>query len=237
MNTTSAPMEAPNQASLDELRGHLLDALAHDLRSPITSIYMWIEILERKRDEATLARGLEVIARSARTQARMLDEATELAAVFVASPHVERAPLDFAAIVEDEIASIHERPDDSAQLLLVRADDDYQMVGDTARLRQLVRSIVGNARRAAIKLELHLSATPELINFSILDAGAPPSESRIPSLLEIRSARSAGEKPVRMTALQLAAAKRNAELHDGSLEPLHADADSSKAGICLRLPR
>lgn len=53
-------------------RNQLLASLSHDLRTPVTAILMWIDVLRRQPGELT--RGLQAIERSARAQTRILDE-------------------------------------------------------------------------------------------------------------------------------------------------------------------
>ena len=53
-------------------KDQLLAAVSHDLRTPVTAILMWIDVLRRQPGELT--RGLQAIERSVRTQTRILDE-------------------------------------------------------------------------------------------------------------------------------------------------------------------
>lgn len=53
-------------------KDQLLAAVSHDLRTPVTAILMWIDVLRRQPGELT--RGLQAIERSARAQTRILDE-------------------------------------------------------------------------------------------------------------------------------------------------------------------
>lgn len=53
-------------------KDQLLAAVSHDLRTPVTAILMWIDVLRRQPGELT--RGLQAIERSARAQTRILDD-------------------------------------------------------------------------------------------------------------------------------------------------------------------
>jgi CheY-like chemotaxis protein len=53
-------------------RDELLAAVSHDLRTPVTAILMWIDVLRRSPGE--LVRGLAAIERSVRAQTRILDD-------------------------------------------------------------------------------------------------------------------------------------------------------------------
>lgn len=57
------------------LENELLRALGHDLRAPLNAILGWTALLQRCPDDpATVRRATETIDRSARAQARMVDE-------------------------------------------------------------------------------------------------------------------------------------------------------------------
>lgn len=53
-------------------RNQLLASLSHDLRTPVTAILMWIDVLRRQPGE--LVRGLAAIERSVKAQTRILDD-------------------------------------------------------------------------------------------------------------------------------------------------------------------
>jgi len=72
-------------------KDQLLAALSHDLRTPVTAILMWIDVLRRQPGELT--RGLAAIERSARAQTRILDELLAR----LAEPEPEPTPTPEAA--------------------------------------------------------------------------------------------------------------------------------------------
>lgn len=72
-------------------KDQLLAAVSHDLRTPVTAILMWIDVLRRQPGE--LVRGLQAIERSARAQTRILDELlTTLSAAEEPAPEAPTPP-------------------------------------------------------------------------------------------------------------------------------------------------
>lgn len=69
----SEPTDRDDAEQTARRRGELVAALSHDLRTPIAAILMWVDVLQRHPEQ--LARGLQAIARSARTQTALLDRA------------------------------------------------------------------------------------------------------------------------------------------------------------------
>ena len=66
----------------NELKDQFLAVLSHELRSPLSSITGWADILERHGSkDAVLAKAAAVIRRNARLQARMIDDLLDMSAV------------------------------------------------------------------------------------------------------------------------------------------------------------
>jgi GAF domain-containing protein len=62
---------------LTQFESHARRVLSHDLRTPLNTILGWVKILESGASPEKVTKGLDVIGRSARTQAQMIDEALE----------------------------------------------------------------------------------------------------------------------------------------------------------------
>jgi CheY-like chemotaxis protein len=74
---------AAAEQALSEQR-ETLARLSHDLRTPVTAILMWVDVL--RHHPAQLVRGLQAIERSARAQTEILERAVERILEPAASP-------------------------------------------------------------------------------------------------------------------------------------------------------
>ncbi|HEY0194014.1 MAG TPA: response regulator [Kofleriaceae bacterium] len=175
------------------MRDELLAVLAHDLRAPLHAILGWSEILlARAGGPPVLAApaagpklpgaaplpadpraGLEAIARNARAQAQLIEDAVDLNRLFSGKQRLEVQPLDVSAVVAAAVDAV--QPAALAKELTIAPvlDADAQCAADPQRLLQIVtrllreaiklspaRSQIGIAgRRADGQLELTISST------------------------------------------------------------------------------
>lgn len=71
-------------------KDQLLAAISHDLRTPVTAILMWIDVLRRQPNQLT--RGLEAIERSSRALTRILDDLLARLSTGEPTPSSEPSP-------------------------------------------------------------------------------------------------------------------------------------------------
>jgi len=70
--------QAQHDVSLAEENKHMaLSKLSHDLRTPLSTIVGWAQVLRAQNPPAEMLHGLEVIERNARTQTRIIQELLE----------------------------------------------------------------------------------------------------------------------------------------------------------------
>ena len=84
-----------------------LAILSHELRTPLTAMLGWIALLRHHDLSSThVNRGLDVLERNTRLQARLLDDFLELTRLRSGATSLERRPVDMEATVQDALASV-----------------------------------------------------------------------------------------------------------------------------------
>jgi two-component system OmpR family sensor kinase len=131
------------QASEDRLRRFLADA-SHELRTPLTSILGYAELFDlgvRDRPE-DLALSMHTIRAEATRMGTLVDDLLWLAQLDHERP-LRREPVDLGEVVRQSAAAIGVSAPDRP--LTVGIDRPVIIVGDEARLRQVIDNLLVNA--------------------------------------------------------------------------------------------
>src|SRR5699024_3774663 len=91
---------------LSELKDHFLATLSHELRTPLSAVLGWTQILRRKRDDATLERGIETIERNARLQSKLIDDLLDTSLIVSGRARLELQRVDLAAVLESALEAV-----------------------------------------------------------------------------------------------------------------------------------
>src|SRR5262249_26441612 len=126
-------------------KDEFLAVLSHELRTPLNAIVGWAEILRTSQDPALTARAVDVIARNAHQEAKLIADILEISRAMAGQTVLELQAVDLCALVDGTLETA--RPAAEAKSVrLERAGDDACLVtGDPARLQQVVWNLLTNA--------------------------------------------------------------------------------------------
>ena len=83
-----------------QLKDEFLATLSHELRTPMTPILGWAQILQRTaRDNPQVLQAAEVIERNARAQNRIVDDLLDMSRIISGKVRLEVQALDMAAVI------------------------------------------------------------------------------------------------------------------------------------------
>jgi CheY-like chemotaxis protein/nitrogen-specific signal transduction histidine kinase len=131
----------------NRLRDEFVATLSHELRTPLTAILGWSQILTRNTtDPALMNKGLAVIERNVQSQSRLISDLMDVSRIIAGKLRLELQPLDITSVVEAAIETQSGAAEAKSIHLRKSLDNRIgRMIGDPARLQQVVWNLVSNA--------------------------------------------------------------------------------------------
>ena len=142
-NQVSIAME---NARLNEMKDSFLSIVSHELKTPVTSIKGFTQVLQRRippESRQVAGRFLEIINNQADRLTALINDLLDLSRIQTGRFEFDLVPLDYADLVRDvaaEMQLISPRNPIVPQLA-----DDVRVRGDGNRLRQVLVNLIDNA--------------------------------------------------------------------------------------------
>jgi PAS domain S-box-containing protein len=215
-----AEAEAANRA-----KDEFLALISHELRSPLNSIAGWVDILltNPARDDANIARALDVIKRNAALQARIIEDILDVSRIVAGKLHLEVRPVQLPTIIQAAVAAVQLAADEKKIKIAQLIDRTTEPVnGDPHRLQQIVWNLLSNAIKFTPEggeVEIRLEQIGPDARVTVSDTGEgirPEFLSRI--FDRFSQADSSTTRPYGGLGLGLAIVRHLVELHGGTVE-------------------
>ncbi len=204
------------RAALRRQREFAADA-SHELRTPLTVIRASVEHLARHRDEplGASSEALDDIDAEVSHLVLLVDDLLLLARSDSGAVPLDRMPLDLGDVALDAAAAVGRTAEGRGVLVLVDPEP-VMLVGDPARLRQLVMILVDNAVRHSPRggtVEVTVRSTGPIASVEVADQGGGVQPEDMAYVFD-RFYRAPGA-PSGGTGLGLAIARWIVERHGG----------------------
>lgn len=216
----AARAEAYRQA--DALKSEFLATVAHDLKTPLTSIYGMAQFVAIRPcgEEERRARLDEIIA-TAKRMAGMIDDLLDLSRLEAGQVELRPAPLDLGALLR-EVVELFADCSPRHHLLIEPAAAPPALTADRRRLQQVIENLVGNAIRYSPNggtVTVRAAAADDKVVIEIEDEGIgiPPEE--LPRVFErFYRVRSGATSGMPGTGLGLAIVEQLVRAHGGTID-------------------
>jgi PAS domain S-box-containing protein len=211
------------------LKDEFLATLSHELRTPLSAITGWVHILRRKLDAAdpALRKGVDVIERSTRVQTQLIEDLLDMSRITSGKLRLDPQPVAAAAFVQAAIDTL--RPSANAAGVRIRAEiDDPQapVVGDAARLQQVVWNLLSNAVKFSVgggEVLVELAADARQVRIAVSDSGVGIQPAFLPYVFDrFRQADGSTTRRHGGLGLGLSIVRHLVELHGGSVSAASA---------------
>jgi len=146
VGTVATLHDISNLKELDRLRGDFVNTVSHDLRSPLTAILGYVELIERAGPvNPQQAQFIQRVKSSVHTTTDLIDDLLSLGRVEVGMIDEVR-PVDMKLIVAGALEALQPQIQDKKQMLKMGKTSELSPVlGSRTQLGQLVNNLIGNA--------------------------------------------------------------------------------------------
>lgn len=217
---------AAQRLALGRQREFAADA-SHELRTPLTVVRSSLEHLRRHQDEPVRAVGdaLDDIDAEVGHLTSLVDDLLLLARSDSGAVSLDRLPVDLGDVAAAAASSLA-KPAEAKGIRVVVDPEPAVVVGDGARLRQLVMILVDNAIRhsptgSEVRVAVRAAADGRSAVLDVADEGRGVRSEDLPHVFE-RFWRAPGA-PSGGTGLGLAIAKWIVDRHHGSIAVMNRD--------------
>ena len=225
-------------AQVDRMKTDFIATVSHELRTPLTSVLGFAKLARTKLDErvapavdpsstkaqralAQVSSNLEIIVREGKRLSELIDDVLDISKMEAGRVDWESERIDPAALVDQAIEVTAGLFTDDRIALERQVEDDLpELVGDRARLLQVIINLISNAVKFTSAGSVQVSAArgPDGVRISVSDTGiGVPVDQRDTIFEKFRQARDTlAEKP-RGTGLGLPICKHIVEHHGGRI--------------------
>lgn len=133
--------------SASQSKSDFLANTSHEVRTPLTGILGFCKVLLRSEQNPRKREYLETIRRSAEHLLGILNDVLDLSKIEAGKFSLDHRPFDLLPVVEESVCLFsHQAADNDIELIIEAIEPlPAQIIGDGARLKQLIANLVSNA--------------------------------------------------------------------------------------------
>jgi CheY-like chemotaxis protein len=225
----------------NRIKDEFLAIVSHELRTPLNAILGWSQILSnRKMNEATLAKALETIQRSATLQGKLIDDILDISRIVQGKIQLNTRPVHLLTVINAAIENIRPTAEITGIQVESLLDPEVgQIMGDPERLQQIVWNLLSNAVKftpSSGRVEVRLESVDSMAQITVKDTGKGINADVLPYIFErFRQAEPATTRVYGGLGLGLAIVRHLVEMHSGTVYAA-SDGEGMGATFTVQLP-
>lgn len=222
-------------------KDEFLAVCSHELRAPLTPMLGWARIMRLKKfDTETLDRGLEIIERNVKAQARLIEDLLDVSRISSGKLRLNIQTVELTQVINAAIETVKHAADVKEIKLESSADPHANTVsGDASRLQQVLWNLLSNAIKFTPRkghIEVRLECVGSSAEISVTDNGEGITPEYIPLVFNrFSQAESTSARTHAGLGLGLAIVRHLIELHGGTVNA-HSDGKGKGAKFTVSIP-
>jgi PAS domain S-box-containing protein len=206
----------------NRLKDEFLAMISHEVRTPLTSILGWAQLLRSGRvAENEFPRALESIERNALAQTHIIDDLLDVSRIITGKLRLDVRAVDPLCFIDAALEAVTPAAEAKSVRLQKIMDTGVTVHGDPVRLQQVVWNLLSNAIRFTPRdgrVQVRLERINSHIEISVNDSGAGIEPDFLPLVFD--RFRQADQRTTRRhggLGLGLSIVRHLTEMHGGSV--------------------
>jgi signal transduction histidine kinase len=217
-------IDAREREQLDRLKDEFVLTASHELRSPLTSVQGFAELLMLERDKLTPKQleTVEIILDNCRHLGRLLNDLLDLTRSDAGRLALRRQPTEPAPLIEEVMRTMRAQTESADQSLIAHLEPNLPLIDvEPGRIRQILVNLVTNAHEYSperASVEVSARVVDAEVEIAVIDNGPGIPADQLEQIFERFTRGDAGlTQRVGGTGLGLAISKSLVELHGGTI--------------------
>jgi PAS domain S-box-containing protein len=206
-------------------RDEFLAIVSHELKTPMTPILGWINILREDSgslDADSRNHALEVIDRNVRAQSQLVNDLLDISRIVTGKLRLDVRPLDLTSVIQAAVETVGPAADAKSIEVKVHVDEAAGLVmGDADRLQQVVWNLLANAIKFTPKsgmVTVGVKPVDSFVELMVRDTGQGMRREILPYVFDrFRQADSSSTREHGGLGLGLSIVRNLVELHGGTV--------------------
>ena len=216
----------------------MLSNISHDIKTPLTSIINYVDLLKRENPEDPKIRGyLEVLENKAQRLKVLTEDVVEASKASTGNIALEMTDLNFIELVHQVIGEFEEKFEERNLTMVVHFDEEEAIIcADGRRLWRVLENVFGNVSKYAMentRVYVDVKVDRPNVQLSLKNISAQPLNISAEELTE-RFIRGDVSRNTEGSGLGLSIAKDLVQLQGGEFK-LYLDGDLFKVTIEFKM--
>ena len=216
--------DVTERARLERAKSEFVATASHELRSPLTSIKGFVELLERSPENMSRRQRefIDIVLRSTDRLVELVNDLLDVARIEADNVEINRRPIDVGEAVRDVAELMGPRINAKHQTLGVRATPALSLAfADPGRIRQIIANLLTNAHMYTDeggRIQVDVEADRAWVKIVVADSGVGMTADERSHVFD-RFYRARGASSTTTgTGLGLSIVKSLVDLHEGRIE-------------------
>lgn len=227
-----------NSLKNERMKTELITNVSHDIKTPLTSIINYVDLLKRENPEDPKIRGyLEVLENKAQRLKVLTEDVVEASKASTSNIALEMTDLNFIELVHQVIGEFEEKFEERNLTMVVHFDEEEAIIcADGRRLWRVLENVFGNVSKYAMentRVYVDVKVDRPNVQLSLKNISAQPLNISAEELTE-RFIRGDVSRNTEGSGLGLSIAKDLVQLQGGEFK-LYLDGDLFKVTIEFKM--